>query len=92
MLAPTNLKATAANGKVTLTWTAASGADKVRIWRKENVAGAAWVKVTTTGNPTTYTDGGVTAGKTYSYRVKSYSNADGVLSAGYSNIVKITAK
>ena len=67
---PQNLKATAGNKKVTLSWSAVSGATKYRLQR---TTGSSW---STISYPTTasYTDTSVTNGTTYKYRVLAYVN------------------
>ncbi len=67
---PKNLKATAGNKSVKLSWSAVSGATKYRVQRYIN---SAW---STVSYPTTnsYTDTGLTNGTTYKYRVLAYVN------------------
>ncbi len=75
---PQNVKATAGDKKVTLSWTAVSGATKYRVQR---LNGTTWstVKYPTTNS---YTDTGLTKGTTYKYRVIAYvNNAWGTASA-----------
>ncbi len=67
---PKNVKATAGDKKVTLSWTAVSGATKYRVQR---LNGTTW---STVNYPATnsYTDTGLTNGTTYKYRVLAYVN------------------
>ncbi|MGN1120189.1 MAG: leucine-rich repeat domain-containing protein [Oscillospiraceae bacterium] len=82
---PQNVKATAGDKSVTVTWSAVSGATKYRVQR---LNGSTWttVAIPTT---TTYTDTTVTNGTSYSYRVLSY--VDGAWS-GVSAVVTATPK
>ncbi|MGN0641532.1 MAG: fibronectin type III domain-containing protein [Huintestinicola sp.] len=82
---PKNVKATAGDGKVTITWDAAKGATKYRVQRYN---GTAWATISTT-TATSYADTTVTNGTEYSYRVLAYEN--GVWSAA-SDVVKATPK
>ncbi len=80
--APTTIKATAGNGKVTLTWSAVSGATKYRIRRND---GSGWVNYQDL-TATSFTDTAVTNGTKYSYAVYAYaggtwSNASAIVSA-----------
>jgi chitodextrinase len=71
---PTNLSATAANGAVDLTWTAATdnvGVTGYRVFR----GGSA---IATIGNVTSYTDANVTPNTTYSYTVRALDAAGNV--------------
>ncbi|MGN1120504.1 MAG: leucine-rich repeat protein [Oscillospiraceae bacterium] len=67
---PQNVKATAGDKQVTVTWSAVNGATKYRVQR---LNGSTWATVAT---PTaaTYTDTGLTNGTTYSYRVLAQVN------------------
>jgi F5/8 type C domain/Fibronectin type III domain len=78
--APVNLKATAGNGTVTLSWTpSASGSPtSYSIYRGTKSDGEAVTPVgTTNGTTTTFTDTGLTNGTTYCYNVAA-SNSAGV--------------
>ncbi len=66
--APENVKATAGTGKVTLTWSAVSGATKYRVRRND---GTGWVTLKDL-TATSYTDEAVTNGTKYSYVVYAY--------------------
>ena len=69
--APQNLKATAGERKITLTWSAVSGAKKYRIQRYN---GSAWATIATVSS-TSYTNTGLSNGTRYNYRV--LASADG---------------
>ena len=87
--APTNLTATASAGQINLSWTAST--DNVGVTgylvERENPGSSSFVQIgTTTG--TTYSDTGLTANSTYSYRVRA-TDAAGNLSP-YSNVAGAT--
>ena len=67
---PKNVKATASDGKVTISWSAVSGATKYRLQR---TTGSSWSTIVYP-TATSYTDTGVTNGTTYKYRVLAYVN------------------
>jgi chitodextrinase len=72
--APTNLTATgAANGSASLTWTAAAGAYGYEVSRKDLHIGS-WNVAGTTQN-TEFSSTGLTAGRTYLYRIRTYDPA-----------------
>jgi len=75
--APTGLSATAANGAVSLTWTAASGATSYAVYRGA-AAGAlgAKTRIASAVAGTAYTDTAVANGTGYYYQVTA-SNAEG---------------
>ena len=81
---PTNVKATAGDKQVKLTWTAVSGATKYRVQRLNDSKWGTIATVSTNG----YTNTGLTNGTTYSYRV--LASADGSTWSGASETV--TAK
>ncbi|MGN0649669.1 MAG: fibronectin type III domain-containing protein, partial [Oscillospiraceae bacterium] len=84
---PVNVKATAGDGKVTLTWDAFPNATSYRIYRANSETGAkSLLKAVTT---TTYTDTTVTAGNTYYYFVAAYNSKTATLSE-YSDAAKVT--
>jgi hypothetical protein len=70
---PTNVMATAANGQVTLSWSASSGATSYNVKRSTTSGGP----YTTVASPSTtsYTDGGLTNGTTYYYVVSAVNTA-----------------
>ena len=78
------------NGTITLNWSEVEGAEGYQVYRSKN--GGSYYRVSTrTSN--TFTNTTVTAGCTYSYKVRAYaydSNGDKVYS-DYSNIISITA-
>ena len=83
--APTNLSATAASStQVNLSWTGSPGAGGYSIQR---LVGTSWTQVGTTGaGVTTFQDGGLSAGTSYSYRVQ----ATGGNGSGFSNTATAT--
>ena len=89
---PTNVKATAGDKQVKLTWTAVSGATKYRIQRLNNSTWGTIATVSTNG----YTNTGLTNGTTYSYRVlasadgSTWSSASAVVSATPAATVKVS--
>ncbi len=66
--APTNVKATAGDTKVTLSWSAVNGATKYKIRRHD---GTSWSDLKVVSG-TSYTDTTVTNGTTYKYAVYAY--------------------
>jgi len=74
--APLNLKATAGNAKVYLTWTASAGAASYNV-KRANVTGGPYTTITTAGAVTSasYVDTAVTNGTTYYYVVTAVSGA-----------------
>ncbi|MGR9036860.1 MAG: fibronectin type III domain-containing protein [Gammaproteobacteria bacterium] len=88
--APSNLAATAlAKRKMQLNWTDnANNETSLSLERSTN--GTSWsVKAKLSANSTAYTDNGLTAGKTYYYRVRA-ENSDG--NSAYSNTASAIAK
>ena len=67
---PQNVKATAGDKKVTVTWSAFSGATQYRVQRLNNSKWGTVANVTSTS----YTNTGLTNGTSYSYRVLAYAN------------------
>ena len=67
---PQNVKATAGDKKVTITWSAFSGATQYRVQRLNNSTWSTVANVTSTS----YTNTGLTNGTSYSYRVLAYAN------------------
>ncbi|MEN6451435.1 MAG: right-handed parallel beta-helix repeat-containing protein, partial [Thermoguttaceae bacterium] len=88
--APSGLAATASNSSVALAWTDnATNATSYVVERSIGSAGTWSVLASNLGaNATSYTDSSVTAGTTYSYRVRAFS---GSTASGYSNIASATA-
>jgi hypothetical protein len=70
---PMNVMATAANGQLTLSWSASSGATSYNVKRSTTSGGP----YTTVASPTTtsYTDAGLTNGTTYFYVVSAVNTA-----------------
>jgi fibronectin type 3 domain-containing protein len=67
LLAPTDLEAEPANQRVTLTWTASSGANSYKV-RRSTSQGGPYTTIATTST-TTYVDNAVRNGRTYYYVV-----------------------
>ena len=68
---PTGFKAASASyNSVRLTWDAVSGAERYRIYRKTSSTSYKAVKDGLSG--TGYTNGGLTSGTTYYYKVRAY--------------------
>ena len=86
--APSNLTATASSStQIGLTWTASTDNVGVTGYRIERCSGAScsgFAQIGTTTTATTFTDTGLTASTSYSYRVRA-NDAAGNLS-GYSNV------
>ena len=89
---PTNVKATAGDKQIKLTWTAVSGATKYRIQRLNN---STWGTIATVST-NSYTNTGLTNGTKYSYRVlasadgSTWSSASAVVSATPAAAVKVS--
>ena len=81
---PTNVKATAGDKQIKLTWTAVSGATKYRVQR---LNGSTWGTITTVST-NSYTNTGLTNGTKYSYRV--LASADGSTWSGTSAVASAT--
>ena len=75
--APTGLAAKVGNGTVTLAWTASGGATSYTV-KRGTVSGGPYstLGTVTSPSPTSYTDSGLTNGKTY-YYVVTASNSEG---------------
>ena len=67
---PENVKASAGDGKVTLTWDAVEGAANYAVLMKK---GAGWTVLGAAGNRTEYTVSGLTNGQKYYFAVKAYA-------------------
>ncbi len=95
--APTNVKAAASGtGKIKVTWSKVTGATQYNVYRY-NSADKQYHYVGTTkadaANPTQYIDSGLTAGKTYYYRVVSViKNDNGTVTSARSDYAKAAAK
>ncbi len=68
---PQNIKTTAGNGKVTMTWSAVTGATKYAVYMLEN---GSYVCKSNAVTGTSYTFTGLTNGTAYSFKVKAYVN------------------
>ena len=89
--APSNLTASAAKRKISLSWGASTdnvGVTGYQIWRSSSAAGPFSQIATTTA--TTYTNSGLTSGSTWYYQVKATDAAGNVSAA--SNTASATAK
>ena len=71
--APTNLAATAGNGQVTLTWTAAGGATNYNLYRGTSGGGETLLQSGLTG--TSFTNTGLSNGTTYYYQVTAVNSS-----------------
>ena len=93
--APTNVKAVAGNGQVTLSWSAVSGASNYSVLMKK---GTEWLTLASTGTKTTYTATGLANGGKYYFAVKacvggSWSASSEIVSASpLGNIVPQNVK
>ncbi|MCC8181845.1 MAG: hypothetical protein LIO45_02530, partial [Clostridiales bacterium] len=77
---PTLSSVSANSSGVTVTWKAATGAVKYRVYRK--VSGGSWSKIAVTTS-TSYTDTTAAAGTTYYYSVRCVNAADSQFTSGY---------
>ena len=68
-IVPQNVKASAGDGKVTLTWDKVDGATNYAVFLRK---GTAWLKIGTTGTGTAFTSRGLPNGGKYFYMIKSY--------------------
>lgn len=86
---PSNLAATATSSSaIALTWT--DNATDESGYYVERLAGATWSRIATLGaNVTGYTNTGLTAGTSYSYRVQAYNGAG---ASGYTNTATATTQ
>ena len=86
--APTSLAATAISPtQAEVSWVAPSGAVGMIYTLERQIGAGAFTQVTELSNALGYTDSGLTAGATYSYRIKARSYAG---SSGYSNVATVT--
>ena len=87
---PTSLKATAvSSSRINLTWTDKSNNETgFQIYRKSGTCSStnSWSKIATTGpNITSYSNTGLTPGRTYSYKIRAYTRSSAMPYAyGYS--------
>ena len=68
-IVPQNVKASAGDGKVTLTWDKVDGVTNYAVFLRK---GTAWLKIGTTGTGTAFTSRGLPNGGKYFYMIKSY--------------------
>ncbi len=73
---PGNLQATAGNGSVSLSWTAASGATSYNIYRGTSSNGESSTPIATGVTGTSFTDSGLMDGTTYYYEVTAVNSAN----------------
>ena len=73
------LKSMSAVGTVTLTWTKPTGAEKFRVYKKQN---GSWKKLTET-TATSYTDTNVSVGSAYTYTVRCVNSAGNAFTSGF---------
>jgi pectate lyase len=87
--APTALSAVAGKRKITLSWSDNSSNESgFKIERSTD--GIVFTQIATTGaNTATYTNGSLTTGTTYHYRVRAYNSAG---DSAYSNVASATSK
>ncbi len=86
--APSNLTATGGTNKVTLSWTAGSGATSYNLYRGTTSGGGSKIAPVVTGiTGTSYTNTGLANGTTYYYQVVAVSNS---LASGFSPEAKAT--
>ena len=89
---PTNVKAASASStSIKISWSAVSGATGYQVWRSTSSTGT----FTSLGNVTTTskTSTGLTAGKTYYYKVRAYTEVNGSKIYGaYSSVVSAVPK
>lgn len=74
------------SGRVSLKWSAISGAAKYEIWRATKIDGTYSRMYTTTS--TSYTNTSAEAGKTYYYKVKALSSKTSSADSAFSEVVK----
>lgn len=90
--APTSVKAAkSADGKAKLTWKKASGAEGYEIFMAESSGGKfSKIKTVTKGTTIGVTKSGLTSGKTYYFKVRSFITVNGKkVYSGYSKTVKV---
>ena len=80
--------------KVTVSWNKVSGAYGYKVYRATSKNGTYYLKKTvTSGSTTSYTNTGLTKGKTYYYKVKAYRVVDGKrVYSDYSSVKYIKCK
>lgn len=90
LAAPTSVESSASYNSIKLSWSKVNGADGYAIYRSTSKSsGFACVKTVESGSTTTYTDGGLSCGKTYYYKVAAVSkNGDDKVMGLYSTAKK----
>lgn len=80
--------------KATVTWKKIKGATGYEIYRSTSSKGTyKKIKKITKGSTVSYTDSGLTGGKKYYYKVRTYRTVSGkTLYSSYSKVVSVTAK
>ncbi len=86
---PSITAANAGSGKIKVSWGKISGASGYEVYRATS-SGGTYSKVTTvtSGSTLSYTNSGLTKGKTYYYKVRAYRTVDGVKKYGNYSTVK----
>ena len=87
-LATPVLTTTAGVDKLKLTWKAVPGAYGYKIYKKTSATGSYyWVKTISGGSVTTWTNYGLTTGRTYYYKIIAYRVVSGkTYYSSYSNV------
>ena len=82
------------SGRALVEWTSVSGAAGYQIWMSDSEEGTySIVKSVTDGTASTYTKYDLTSGKTYYFKVRAYSEADGVKAfSAFSDITSVNVK
>jgi len=84
--APADLTATAtSSSNINLTWTHTSSNETGYSIERKSGSGDFAVVTQTAANVNSYSDSGLTASTTYTYRVKAIGNGDNIHNSGYSN-------
>ncbi len=73
--------------KLKLTWKSVAGADSYLIYRSTSKDGTYKKLATVTGEKTSYTNSGLSCGKTYYYKIKAVGTGSKTKTSGYSNVV-----
>ena len=83
-----------ASARAVITWSQVNGAAGYQIWRAESENGSYSIaKSITDGDTISYTNTGLTSGKTYYYKVRAYTELDGKKTFGeYSDTKTVTVK
>ena len=91
---PASLTGTIAAGKVNLAWTDASNETGYEVYRKTGTCtGTSWTLIgTTAANVKAFSNTGLGSGKTYSYKVRSYTKTAAPSAYGYSMYTNCVTK